>query len=132
MSKRSNSWRRIARQAAYDYPGLRAQLRDLQSMSVTPSLSGMPIGGGERRSTEDAALRQLPPEDQCRLDAVAQAVEISEHLTSGLARRKLIDLVYFRRSHTVEGAAMQIPCDVRTAKTWNSDFLLLIWSGLQQ
>ena len=101
-------------------------------MSVTPSLSGMPIGGGERRSTEDAALRQLPPEDQCRLDAVAQAVEISEHLTSGLARRKLIDLVYFRRSHTVEGAAMQIPCDVRTAKTWNSDFLLLIWSGLQQ
>ena len=132
MSKRSNSWRRIARQAAYDYPGLRAQLRDLQSMSVTPSLSGMPIGGGERRSTEDAALRQLPPEDQCRLDAVAQAVEISEHLTSGLARRKLSDLVYFRRSHTVEGAAMQIPCDVRTAKTWNSDFLLLIWSALQQ
>lgn len=132
MSRRSNSWRRIARQAAYDYPGLRAQLRDLQSMSVTPSLSGMPIGGGERRSTEDAALRQLPPEDQRRLDAVAQAVEISEHLTSGLARRKLIDLVYFRRSHTVEGAAMQIPCDVRTAKTWNSDFLLLIWSGLQQ
>lgn len=132
MSRRSNSWRRIARQAAYDYPGLRAQLRDLQSMSVTPSLSGMPMGGGDHRSTEDAALRQLPPEDQCRLDAVEQAVEISEHLTSGLARRKLIDLVYFRRSHTVEGAAMQIPCDVRTAKTWNSDFLLLIWSGLQQ
>lgn len=125
-------WRRIARQAAYDYPGLRSQLRDLQSMSVTPSLSGMPMGGGEHRSTEDAALRQLPPEEQRRLDAVAQAVEISEHLTSGLARRKLIDLVYFRRSHTVEGAAMQIPCDVRTAKTWNSDFLLLIWSGLQQ
>ena len=132
MSRRSSTWRQAARQAAYDYPGLRAQLRDLQSMSVTPSLSGMPMGGGEHRSTEEAALRQLPPEDQRRLDAVAQAVEISGHLTSGLARRKLIDLVYFRRSHTVEGAAMQIPCDVRTAKTWNSDFLLLIWSGLQQ
>lgn len=130
MSRRSSSWRRIARQAVYDYPGLRSQLRDLQSMSVTPSLSGMPMGGGEHRSTEDAALRQLPPEDQRRLDAVAQALEISEHLTSGLARRKLIDLVYFRRSHTVEGAAMRIPCSVQTAKTWNSDFLLLVWSRL--
>lgn len=132
MSRRSSSWRQAARQAAYDYPGLRAQLRDLQSMSVTPSLSGMPMGGGEHRSTEDAALRQLPPEDQRRLDAVAQALSISEHLTSGLARRKLIDLVYFRRSHTVEGAAMRIPCSVQTAKIWNSDFLLLIWSELNR
>lgn len=131
MSRRSSTWRQAARQAAYDYPGLRAQLRDLQSMSVTPSLSGMPMGGGEHRSTEDAALRQLPPEDQRRLDAVAQALAISEHLTSGLSRVKLIELVYFRRSHTVEGAALQIPCSVQTAWTWNNDFLLLIWSRLK-
>lgn len=131
MSRRSSTWRQAARQAAYDYPGLRSQLRDLQSMSMTPSLSGMPIGGGDHRSTEDAALRQLPPEDQRRLDAVAQALEISSHLTSGLARVKMIEMVYFRRSHTLEGAALRIPCDVRTVKTWNNDFLLLIWSGLQ-
>lgn len=132
MSRRSITWRQAARQAAYDYPGLRSQLRDLQSMSVTPSLSGMPMGGGEHRSTEDAALRQLPPEDQRRLDAVAQALSISEHLTSGLARVKMIEMVYFRRSHTVEGAAMQIPCSVQTAKIWNSDFLLLTWSELNR
>lgn len=131
MSRRSNTWRQTARQAAYDYPVLRIRLCDLQSMSITPSLSGMPMGGGEHRSTEDAALRQLPPEDQRRYDAVTQALEISEHLTSGLARRKLIELVYFRRSHTLDGAAMQIPCSVQTAWTWNNDFLLLIWSRLK-
>lgn len=125
------SWRHAARQAAYEYPGLRERLRDLQSMSMTPSLSGMPMGGGEHRSTEDAALRQLPPEDQRRLDAVGQALEISGHLTSGLARVKMIEMVYFRRSHTLEGAALRIPCDVRTVKTWNNDFLLLIWSKMQ-
>lgn len=130
MSRRSSTWRQAARQAAYDYPGLRTQLRDLQSMSITPSLSGMPGGGGERRSTEDAALRQLPADQQRRYDAVAQALEISEHLTSGLSRVQLIELVYFRRSHTLEGAALQIPCSVHTAKLWNSDFLLLIWSSL--
>lgn len=100
-------------------------------MTVTPSLSGMPMGGREHRSTEDSALRQLPPEDQRRLDAVAQALEISGHLTSGLARVKMIEMVYFRRSHTIEGAALRIPCDVRTAKTWNNDFLLLIWAKMQ-
>ena len=131
MGRKSNTWRQICRQAAYEYPALRAELRDLQSMSTTPSMSGMPMGGGEHRSTEDAALRQLPPERQRRHDAVERALAISEHLTSGLSRVKLIDLVYFRRSYTVEGAAMQIPCSVQTAWTWNNDFLLLIWSRLK-
>lgn len=131
MGRRSNTWRAQARQAAYDYPDLRTALRDLQSMNITPSLSGMPGGGGEHRSTEDAALRQLPPDDQRRFDAVSQALSISEHLTSGLSRVRMIELVYFRRSHTVEGAAMQIPCSAQTAWTWNNDFLLLIWSQLK-
>lgn len=132
MSRRSNSWRRIARQAAYDYPGLRAQLRDLQSMSVTPSLSGMPMGGGEHRSTEDAALRQLPPEDQRRLDAVEQAVRISATLTSGQSRVKLIELVYFtRRCPDLQTAALMVPCSIQTAKLWNSDFLLLVRSKME-
>ena len=60
MGRKSNTWRQICRQAAYEYPALRAELRDLQSMSVTPKLTGMPMAGGERRSTEDVALRQLP------------------------------------------------------------------------
>lgn len=131
MSRRSSTWRQAARQAAYEYPALRAELRDLQSMSVTPSLSGMPMGGGEHRSTEEAALRQLPPEDQRRLDAVAQAVEISRQLTSGPSRIMLIEMVYFRRSHTVEGAAMTIPISNRQAWDWNNDFLLLIWARLR-
>lgn len=131
MARRSNSWRQICRQAAYEYPALRSELRDLQSMSITPKLTGMPVGGGERRSTEDVALRQLPADRQRKYDAVNQALNISEHLTSGLSRVKLIQLVYFRRSHTLEGAALQIPCDVRTAKTWNNDFLLLVWSNLR-
>lgn len=133
MSRRSSTWRQAARQAAYDYPGLRARLRDLQSMSVTPSLSGMPIGGGEHRGTEDAALRQLPPEDQRRLDAVEHAVRISSTLTSGQSRIKLIKLVYFtRKCPDIGNAAIHIPCSVQTAKLWNSDFLLLIRSELEK
>lgn len=131
MTRRSNTWRRTARNAAYEYPKLRAELRDLQSQSITPSLSGMPSGAGEHRSTEDAALRQLPAAEQRRHDAVAQAVQICGQLTSGPSRVKLIELVYFRRSHTVEGAALQIPISSRQAWGWNNDFLLLVWARLR-
>lgn len=131
MKRRSSTWRAQARQAACDYPKLRTALRDLQSMSVTPSLSGMPGGGGEHRGTEDAALRQLPPEDQRKFDAVDQALEVCRRLTSGPFRIKLIELVYFAKTHNLQGAALQIPCSVQTAWTWNNDFLLLIWSRLK-
>ncbi len=131
VARRSNGWRHAARSAAYDYPRLRQELRDLQAQSVTPSLSGMPSGGEPGRSTEDAALRQLPWTQQRRLDAVEQALDVSSRLTSGLSRVKLIELVYFTRRYTLEGAAMQIPCSVQTAKIWNSDFLLLVWIRLR-
>ena len=131
MSRRSNGWRHAARSAAYDYPKLQRDLRDLQAQSVTPNMNGMPGGGEPGRSTEDAALRQLPYAQQRRLDAVEQAVSISSNLTSGLSRVRLIELVYFQRKSTIEGAAMQIPCSVQTAWTWNNDFLLLVWSKLK-
>lgn len=131
MARKSNGWRKAARSAAFDYPQLRRQLADLRSQSVTPALEGMPHGGEPGRSTEDAALRQLPYAQQRRLDAVEQAVSISSNLTSGLSRVRLIELVYFQRKYTIEGAAMQIPCSVQTAWTWNNDFLLLVWSRLR-
>lgn len=131
VGRRSNGWRHAARSAAYDYPRLCRELRDLQTQSVTPSLSGMPSGGEPGRSTEDAALRQLPYTQQRRLDAVEQAVSISSNLTSGLSRVRLIELVYFQRRYTIEGAAMRIPVSVQTAKIWNSDFLLLVWGQLK-
>lgn len=131
MSRKSSGWRHAARSAAYDYPRLMRELRDLQAMPVTASLSGMPGGGEVRRSTEEAALRQLPLAQQRRLDAVEQAVTISSQLTSGPSRVKLVELVYFTRRFTVEGAAMQIPISVRQAWAWNNDFLLLVWARLR-
>lgn len=131
MSRRTYSWRAAARSAAYDYPKLKKDLEELRSQSTGPVMSGMPSGSEAHRSTEDVALRELPHTQQRRLDAVEQAVDVSCRLTSGLSRVKLIELVYFTRRFTLEGAAMQIPCSVQTAKIWNNDFLLLVWSRLR-
>lgn len=131
MSKRrSSGWRAAARSAAQDYPRLCRELAALQSGSGK-ELDGMPTGGGAARPTEDAVLRQLPYHQQRRLDAVEHAITISSQLTSGPSRVKLIELVYLKKTHTVEGAAMQIPVSTRQAWTWNSDFLLLVWGQLK-
>lgn len=131
MGKKINSWRQVCRKAAYEYPALRDALNDLRSMSITSRMSGAPAKGGNHRSTEEAALRELPPEQQRKHDAVEQAFEISKQLTSGPSRAQLIELVYFRRTHTVEGAALRIPVSNRQAWAWNNDFLLLIWARLR-
>ena len=131
MSRRTYSWRAAARSAAYDYPKLKRELEELRTQGTGPVMSGMPSGSEAHRSTEDVALRELPHTQQRRLDAVEQAVATSAQLTSGPSRVKLVELVYFTRRFTVEGAAMQIPISVRQAWTWNNDFLLLVWAKLR-
>lgn len=130
MSRKGTGWRAAARSAAYDYPRLRQELAELRRQGAS-GLGGMPSGNEARRSTEDLALRELPAAQQRRLDAVEQAVTISSQLTSGPSRVKLVELVYFARRFTVEGAAMQIPISTRQAWAWNNDFLLLVWARLR-
>lgn len=132
MARRSNGWRHAARSAAYDYPKLQRELRDLQAQSVTPNMNGMPGGGEPGRSTEDAALRQLPYAQQRRLDAVEQALSVIADFSNGPSRVKLVELVYFTRRFTVEGAAMQIPISVRQAYQWNDEYLKQVWGILKR
>lgn len=124
---RGKTWQAEARRVIQAYPRLHEELRDLQRMSVTPRLSGMPSGGGEAgRAVEDAALRQLPPEEQKAHDAVEHALRMTELFRTASKRRRLVELVYWRRTHTVYGAGVEIGVSEETAKRWNSDFLLCV------
>lgn len=125
MSK-GKTWQASARRVVQAYPRLHAELMDLQRMSITPALSGMPSGGGERRPAEDAALRQLPPENQLAHDAVEHALRMTELFRTAGKRRRLVELVYWRRTHTVYGAGVEIGVSEETAKRWNADFLLCV------
>ena len=44
----------------------------------------------------------------------------------GEHRIELIDRVYWKRSHTLFGAAMCVPVSERTAHSWNSEFIRLV------
>ena len=55
--------------------------------------------------------------------AVAAALEETRVMESGEDRSKIIDLVFFKKTHKLAGAAMQIPCSYQTAKVWQQDFI---------
>lgn len=54
--------------------------------------------------------------------AVDGAVEATEHIENGLARLKVIRMVHWDKTHTLEGAALEIPCSRRAAAYWQREF----------
>ena len=58
--------------------------------------------------------------------AIEAAVSQTLALPDGDARMKVIGLVFFQQTHTLEGAAMMVPCSERTARRWHTDFIKLV------
>ena len=128
---KKETWKRIARDAAYAYPRLNRQLKDMKSPNLTAKLTGMPRGGGTSRTVEDLALRELPPEEQAAYDAVERALRVLREMRTGPKRRKLVELVYFRRTHTIYGAGVELGISEETAGAWSRDFLVSIYAAMR-
>lgn len=119
-------WRQEARRVIREYPELVRRARALHEAGMTPSYSGMPGGGAATRTTELVAMRQLSPPDQRKLDAVQKAIGTTARYSNGDLRLRVIDLLYWRRTHTMEGAACSVHVSVRTAQAWHGAFVELV------
>lgn len=62
----------------------------------------------------------MPLKESC---AVSQAVSETASLQDGEERLKFIRLVFWDKTHTLEGAAMAVNCSDRTARRWHTDFI---------
>ena len=58
--------------------------------------------------------------------AVQRSTEQTERMENGKERLQVVDLVFFKQTHTLEGAAMMVPCHYETARHWHSDFIKLV------
>lgn len=58
--------------------------------------------------------------------AVADAIAETEQLVDGAERLRLIDLVLWKRTHTLQGAAMAVYVSERTAQEWHRQFIRLV------
>ena len=62
----------------------------------------------------------MPLKESC---AVSQAVSETKSMQDGEERLKFIRLVFWDKTHTLEGAAMEANCSDRTARRWHTDFI---------
>ena len=56
-------------------------------------------------------------------EAVHLAIQETRQLPSGADRLRLIRLVYWKRSHTLTGAALAVHVSFPTAKRWHGEFI---------
>lgn len=128
MSKTRYGWWSYVKNMIRRWPKLKEKYADLHSQSLSASLSGMPSGTEVSRSTENVALRELPTTEQREFEAVRQAIEVTERYGNGRDRLMVINLVLWKQTHTLEGAALQIPCSSATAKRYHGEFIRLVAS----
>lgn len=105
------------------YPDLCLKEAALHDTTITANISGMPGGGKRTDKTADAALRTLPEINRREMDAVRAALDETEKLPHGRQRLEMIRLYYWKRSHTLFGAAIKVGVSERTGQGWNSEFI---------
>lgn len=62
----------------------------------------------------------------CEKEAVEAAIAATERMQNGRHRMAVVNMVFWKKTHTLSGAALMIPCSERTAQQWHADFIRLV------
>lgn len=126
MSKPRHYWWSYIKAVIRHYPELCREWEELKTISATPNYDTVGHGSGISKPTEQVALKLLPRVKQQEFDAVREALEETKAGPDGEHKLELIRLVYWKRTHTVDGAAFQIGIGGHTARNWHGDFIRLV------
>lgn len=105
------------------YPSLSDEREALRSPSMTADYSGHPHDGGIGDPTAQGACRTLSGVKEREFQAVADAINTTARKRDGKERLALIDMMFWARSHTLQGAAAAISVSYRTASRWHGEFI---------
>ena len=109
------------------YPSLVEQLKEKRSAAMSRTAAGGAGGASlPGKPTERAALVTLGEQEQRWLEAVSWAVQTTREMPNGTERLRLIDLLFWRRTHTMQGAALKLHISYRTARRRRREFLRLV------
>ena len=127
MSKPRELWWGYVKNVLRAYPDYKRELARLRSsVVITPRYNANGGGSGISMPTEELAMKELPRKEQLRLEAVERALAETRRLPNGKWRCAIIERVYFRKSHTLEGAAKYCHVSYGAAKEWHGDFIRLV------
>lgn len=78
------------------------------------------------RAYPDRVGSSLSGVEKREYEAVQAAVEVTERMEGGESRLKVIRLVHWDKTHTLEGAALTVPCSERAATYWQRKFFEMV------
>lgn len=124
-------WRAEARRALRDYPRIKRRQGD-NEMQITPVYGGAAVQHSASRTTENVALRStLTEREENIISAVEFMINMQRRYYNADARMKMLSLVYFRQTHTMQGAAMEVGYNINTVKSWNTEMLTAVYVALR-
>ena len=127
------SWRSEARNALRAYPRAKRKQTETGEMRITPAYGAIPGGQTASRTTENVALAvKLTPHEENVISAVEFMMKMQCVYPNAEERMRMIRLVYFRKTHTLEGAAMECHYSDRTVKRWNNEILTAVYVALKK
>ena len=91
------------------------------------SYEGRP-SGGVSSPVERCVIHDLEPNEQRKYDAVENAIIRTKAIfpKDYGPRLEIVDLVYFKGTHTIAGAALRVGCHENTAGKYSADFIRLV------
>ena len=114
LSTSKYKWYRDAVWVIRDYPALKARKRELQEQSLGVSYGEkIPGSPGISRVTENLALREMAHIDEARLEVMEQALAEIKALPDGNTVVRIVELIDWKRTHTVEGVALMMHFSAR-------------------
>lgn len=131
MSKPRDNWRPYVINVLRDYYQYRKIMQAAQTQKITAQYNKGRGGQGASRTTETAALRTgLTRQQEKELDAVEHALRATRHMPDGKLRVKVVDMVYMRGTHTIDGAALRVHVSYSTAWRWSDTFIRTVGDKL--
>ncbi len=122
---------REAWKALRSYPRLKQKQSDYTDISMTANYNGMPSSHSASRTTENIALKpKLTDREERIVRAVEKMLEMQSYYPNRDERMKFIELVYFRHTHTIEGAAMEVHYSTEACKRWSAEIIAAVYAAL--
>lgn len=125
-------WRAEARRALRDYPRIKRRQGD-NEMQITPVYGGAAVQHSASRTTENVALRStLTEREENIVSAVEFMLNMQRRYANSAERLRMVELVYFKHTHTIDGAADIVHYSPDALWRWNGEILTAVYVGLKK
>ena len=127
------SWRSEARSALRSYPRIKRRQSELTSQQITPVYGGAAVQHSATRVTENVALATtLTEREENIISAVEFMLSMQRRYANSNERLRMVELVYFKHTHTIDGAADVVHYSPDALWRWNGEILTAVYVGLKK